>query len=312
VEDVFGTKLRDSHKGSEIPFSFEELASARRIAKPPLQRIRASDGVELAYRAYVPRDPQGVLVLYHGGGAHSGAGYEHIAADLSADHSVAVFTPDVRGHGASGGARGDAPSTKRVLDDVDVLVDEVKKLHPAVPMFLGGHSSGAALVLQHSGAGEIRGVAGYVFISAEMGFLSRTAWKNRRPFSSAAVPAFILHRLTGGVLFGHSKAVKLNYPNEVLDSDIGLLAYYTVNMANALVPTSPARQLRRLRKPLGVWIGELDELLDAGKVERLVKRACPWAYVERITGEKHLTILLKAADHVGLWIARESDKLVAH
>jgi acylglycerol lipase len=296
---------------SGIPFSFRELASAPEITKPPLQWIQASDGVKLVYRAYVPENPRAVLILYHGGGAHNGAGYEYIAYGLSKDYGIAVFTPDVRGHGASGGARGDAPSTKQVLNDVDKLVSKVKGHHPECPVFIGGHSSGATLVLQHSGVGETQGIVGYVFISPEMGLVSRTARKNREPFASVAALPFIVHHLTGGMLFGHSKAVKLNYPDEMLDPDIGLLAYYTVNMANALVSTSPSRQLRQLEKPLGVWIGELDELLDARKVERFVKRACPWAYVERIAGEKHLTILLKAAHHIGPWIIKEANRLVA-
>jgi hypothetical protein len=73
-------------------------------------------------------------------------------------------------------------------------------------------------------------------------------------------------------------------------------------MANALTPSSPRKQLNQLDKPLGVWIGDLDEVLDADKVESFVKSASPSAYVEKVSGEKHLSILIKGAQYIGPWI----------
>lgn len=92
-------------------------------------------------------DPQ---IFYHGGGAHSGAGYAHLAAGLRDGSGVAVYTPDIRGHGHSQGERGDAPSTEQLFRDVDGFVDLVRGAHPDRPLFVGGHSSGAGLVLNYA------------------------------------------------------------------------------------------------------------------------------------------------------------------
>ena len=54
--------------------------------------------------------------------------------------------------------------------------------------------------------------------------------------------------------------------------------------------------------PLGVWIGEEDELLDAVKVVSFVKKNNPAAYTKIIEKEKHLSILLTASDPMGAWI----------
>ena len=286
-----------------VPFSLDELQSAPEIELPAMEKIKAGDGVKLAFRAYIPEAPQAVLIFYHGGGAHGGAGYQYIGDRISRDYGVAAVIPDIRGHGASGGARGDAPGSKQVMDDVDKLIEEVGRRFTGIPLFLGGHSSGAGLLLNHLSAGKMKAVAGYVFVSPNLGPLSGIARKGGS-FAKFSVIAFIAHCLTGGRLFGHSRAVRLNYPEEVLDSDAGLLPYYTINMSNAVTPYSPGRRLRQLRKPLGVWIGELDELFDPGKVEAFVKRSCPDAYVARIPGEKHLSIFLKAAGYIGPWILR--------
>ena len=92
------------------PFSMQELSQAGTGDLAASQTLRASDDIALAYRAYLPAEPTAVVVFYHGGGAHSGAGYAHLAAGLRDGPQVAVYTPDIRGHGESAGERGDAPS----------------------------------------------------------------------------------------------------------------------------------------------------------------------------------------------------------
>jgi hypothetical protein len=73
-------------------------------------------------------------------------------------------------------------------------------------------------------------------------------------------------------------------------------------MANAVTPSSPREQLNQLKKPLGVWIGDSDELSDADKVVSFVKSAYPGAYVKKVLGEKHLSILIQGAQYIGPWI----------
>jgi acylglycerol lipase len=294
------TTSQEKKNMSNEPFSFRELRNVQRIPIPPIETVTASDGIKLVYRSYVPRKPVAGIIFYHGGGAHSAAGYEHLAAALSSRCNIATFTPDIRGHGKSEGARGDAPNPQQVLKDISSLVMHIKKRYPHLPLYLGGHSSGAGLILNYSGLAGKADVEGYIFLSPQLGFRSKTERAdNPHPFARVNVLPFIINAMTGGALLGHSKAVTFNYPAELLQSDAGFVGYNTVNMANALTPSSPREQLNQLDKPLGAWIGDLDEVLDADKIVSFVKSASPGAYVEKVSGEKHLSILIKGAQYIG-------------
>lgn len=301
---------------SNEPFSFQELRNVKEIPLPPIETVAATDGIKLAYRSYVPKQSKAALIFYHGGGAHSAAGYQYLGAGLSSRYKIATFTPDIRGHGKSEGARGDTPNPQQVLKDISSLVMHIKKQYPHLTLYLGGHSSGAGLILNYSSFAGKEDVAGYVFLSPQLGYRSKTGrTDNPHPFARVNVLPFIINGMTGGALLGHSKAVTFNYPAELLKADTGFVGYNTVNMANALTPSSPREQLNQLDKPLGVWIGALDEVLDADKVVSFVKSAHPDAkvvslvksassgiYVEKVPGEKHLSILIKGAQYIGPWI----------
>ena len=229
--------------------------------------LTASDDVALAYRRYAPIDPRAVLLFYHGGGAHSGAGYQFLGHGLQTEYDIAVYMPDIRGHGASGGPRGDAPGPRQVWDDITTFIKHVRAVHPQLPLFLGGHSSGAALALNYASQADHEPVAGYVFLSPQLGsraHIDRPALA--APFATVDGSAFAAHAMSGGATHGHDYAVKFNYPAEALAADPGLVAAITVNMSNALMPAAPDRQFAALDRPFGLWIGAEDELFLPDKV----------------------------------------------
>ena len=296
---VSAASSRDNSKS--YPFSFKELLSAEQVFIPSLQYIEASDNTKLAYREYIPKQITAILLFYHGGGAHSTDGYQHIGNGLSNRFNIAVFTPDIRGHGDSGGERGDTKSTEQVFDDVGVFIRHIRMKHPAKALFLGGHSSGAGLILNYSNIKTREKVQGYLFLSPQLGFRSNTEKENNpNPFANVKTNLFVENARFG--THGNSKAVFFNYPKEILKKDSKLLTAITVNMANAITPTSPAKQIQELNLPLAVWIGKEDELLDAVKVTFFVKENNPKSYTKIIEREKHLSILLTASNHMGSWI----------
>ena len=103
---------------SDEPFSLQELTAAGRNGLVAVSSVAASDDVTLSYRPYLPETPSASVIFYHGGGAHSGAGYHHLGIGLRDAFNLAVYMPDLRGHGASGGARGDAPRPQQVWRDI--------------------------------------------------------------------------------------------------------------------------------------------------------------------------------------------------
>src|SRR5918912_637337 len=68
-----------------------------------------------------PGRPDKVMVLVHGMGGHGGY-YATSVAPYIAPTGVAVYAPDLRGHGRSEGKRGDIESFRLFQDDVATAV----------------------------------------------------------------------------------------------------------------------------------------------------------------------------------------------
>ncbi|RYD69669.1 MAG: alpha/beta fold hydrolase [Verrucomicrobiaceae bacterium] len=88
---------------------------------------------------------QAEAVLTHGFGEHSRR-YEHVAAALSGC-GIRAWTYDLRGHGRSGGRRGDAVSYELFLKDLGQMIERASIT--GRPCFLLGHSFGGQITLRY-------------------------------------------------------------------------------------------------------------------------------------------------------------------
>jgi len=281
--------------------------------------------VELSIKIYKPPAsiPQKeiALLFYHGGGAYSGGGYQYLAKGLSEQYGITVYLPDLRGHGDSGGARGDAPSKEQVWRDIDTAVEFVANKHKQkqqqqkkstgkpFQIYLGGHSSGGGLVVNYAterndNSNKSSMLKGYVLVSPELGYMSGTARPNRKEFARVNIFAFIANGIFG--ILGHNKAVRFNYPVELLQQDKGLVGFNTVNMANAITPETPKEQMTSMctsddSKPVGLWVGSDDELFDANKVADFVSDT-DRNTATVLPGKNHLGILVDIHEKIGPWI----------
>lgn len=304
---------------SNSPFSFSEiLASNNEHDEQEPVTIMASDGVELAIKIYEPPTAtatQTSLLFYHGGGAYSGGGYQNLAKGLSEKYGITVFLPDIRGHGVSGGDRGDAPSKEQVWRDIDTALDFVakkqqEKFGKLSKIYLGGHSSGGGLVVNYAtepNNSRLDMLEGYVLVSPELGYLSGTARKDRTDFAKVNILAFIVNGIFG--VLGHNKAVQFNYPAEVLAANKGLVSFNTVNMANAITPENPKEQIASMTsdgaKPVALWVGADDELFDAEKVAEYVPET-EHNTGKVLKGKNHLGILVEIHQQIGPWITKQN------
>lgn len=252
------------------PFSLKEVAEATRNfnLKTPLY-VEANDKIQLAFYSFVPQSPKAVIVFYHGGGAWSKAMYQLMAQETSLNHNMAVYLFDIRGHGYSKGARGDAPTSQQVWDDVDVALNFVKKKHADIPVFLAGHSSGCGLIINYISQIKSKKADGYFFLAPFLGSYSETDIKyveTEKKFVSK-VRTFILitHAFSGGWLFAHVPAIYFNYSllNKV---DPLMLSYYTCAMASAVFPRNSSKIFTQINEPCALFIGQEDEQFDPVKV----------------------------------------------
>jgi len=88
----------------------------------------------------------GALLILHGIGEHSGR-YHHIPSFLSQDFDT-FYTMDLRGHGRSAGLRGHTPSFDSFVEDLRLVVQEIKKREPQKKLYLLAHSFGGLISLR--------------------------------------------------------------------------------------------------------------------------------------------------------------------
>jgi len=290
-------------------FSLSALKEADKKPLSPLQHVNATDDLLLAYRTYLPQQAQAVLIFLHGGGAHSGLSYNNIGVDLRDDFDIAVYMPDIRGHGSSEGARGDAPNKEQVWADINTIVQQARHRYPHHPIFVGGHSSGAGLALNYSSWPQHADVDGYVFLAPYFGYKSETnhdADKSHRvQFSSVNTAKFILNSVSFGLLAGHDKAVMFHFPEQVLKNNPKIVTFNTVNMSNALTPSAPDSQLAGIAQ-FGLWIGEQDEAFDAAKVTAFAQEHAGQERneIKMVKDENHFSIILSGAKYIGPWLVQ--------
>lgn len=107
----------------------------------------AADGVRVRWHGWTVAEPRAALLLAHGLGEHAGR-YAALAAWL-ARHGVAVYAPDHRGHGGSGGVQGHVDSFAHFADDFARFRREVASRVAGLPLFVMGHSLGGLIALRY-------------------------------------------------------------------------------------------------------------------------------------------------------------------
>lgn len=105
-----------------------------------------------------------VMCLIHGIGEHAGR-YRRMA-DMLCEKGIAVVAMDLRGHGISGGVRGDTAPREEVLKDVDELIKYAQRFYPGLPVTLYGHSMGGNICLDYRARGTLNDVPAKYIVSA--------------------------------------------------------------------------------------------------------------------------------------------------
>jgi len=108
----------------------------------------AKDGTHLLVRHWAAAGhPWASVLLVHGVGEHSGR-YERTAG-VFADAGIDVTAFDLRGHGGSGGRRGDVERWSDYLDDIGLMLERVRSAGSGRPVVLVGHSMGGLLCTEY-------------------------------------------------------------------------------------------------------------------------------------------------------------------
>ncbi len=149
----------------------DNQVTSGRDASEPMEVIETmltpGDGIHIFVRAWVPGNPQRILVCVQGLGGYGGY-YEELARQLVLDGTLLV-APDLRGHGQSEGSRGDIESFDCYLADLDAAVRWVSDAWRDKSIFILGESMGASIAIQYIASLQYRmnpiHIAGLVLVS---------------------------------------------------------------------------------------------------------------------------------------------------
>lgn len=281
----------------------KDLESVALVPSEPLFVQSKYDKTNLHIRYYSSNNDQGkTLVFLHGGGANMSLGYFQFASQLLKKNKISVCLVDLRGHGKSGGNRGDADSSKVVWQDIDDIIIYLKEKIKVKTIYIGGHSSGAGCCLNYLTRYKYAAIVkGGVFIAPELGpFVEKNSATPIREKSFAVVKHkvwFVIHALTNGLIGGNQKVIHFPMYDKFEDK-LGLVSSYTVNMANAVTPRKPLEQLRSVNIPIGIFIAKKDGLFNCDQMLNFIQSAQNQNISTFVLDNNHLDILLNSAGEV--------------
>jgi len=123
---------------------------------PVVEHVAPRDGTPLLLRHWPVEtgEPWASLLLVHGLAEHTGR-YERFGAQLAAA-GVDTCGFDLRGFGASGGARASIDRWSQLHDDLEERLNAVRSIDPNRPLVLYGHSLGGLIALGYVLDGRAR------------------------------------------------------------------------------------------------------------------------------------------------------------
>ena len=246
-EDLAALKIR-----YEQPYSVET------------RRFRMRDGTVLAsqYLKLKGAGPRTTIVLVHGV-LGSSFPLNRTSGLLREATGAEVVAIDLRGHGASGGARGDVDYIGQYEDDLADVIREIRARQPDGKIILAGHSMGGGIALRYAQRPGVPPVDGYLLLAPYLGWSSPTTRKEANPDAPGGAEFIKVHlsrilglkllNAAGITAFNGLRTQLFNLPPEV-----PLRSYSYRAMENG-APEDYRAALKAVQAPLLVIVGSRDE-----------------------------------------------------
>jgi alpha-beta hydrolase superfamily lysophospholipase len=274
-------------------------AAVMRLPAPPVQRYRARDGAQLAYRAFTVETPNPpvVAILLHGSGGSSLN--MTVLGQALAKAGVPALAPDARGQGLSG-RRGDIDYIGQLDDDLADFTAVARKAYPDARLVLVGHSAGGGFALRIAGEAQGRAFSRFVLLSPVLGRLAPT----NRPDGGWAKPKIgrivllAAANAVGITAFNGATAIDFNLPPGA--EALGLTPAWSYRMMINYDPRGvtqlvgrPAYRLdaARAQAPITVIAGAADEQFFADRYAAAFAGLPRPVTVELAPGVSHMGVV---------------------
>lgn len=251
--------LPSKSKTNHIGITPAEAVILRQKLVEPHQQFTTTDGETLFLRRWNPDTIQSVkkdiaVLIFHGFTAHSGA-YNMAGVPISVG-GYTVFGLDYRGHGLSGGNRGDSPNKERWIADLAESVKYIKSLGFSKVIVLG-HSLGMASAICAADAVPNE-ISGLVLLSG--------AYEGKKGLTKP-IPLFEKTKILASSIFRPSyPAVEYYREGMTVSKDPLFNFHYTLRFLT-MIDVKKLRLPKDLNIPVLVGVGDKDELFDIDKVK---------------------------------------------
>lgn len=255
-------------------------------ALPPLSFYSSRAGDSLACRIYPALSAKSAVVLIHGSSASSRS--MHALASYLQKQEIEVYVPDVRGHGASG-RKGDIEYLGQLEDDLEDLLSQLR--HHEKSLTLMGFSSGGAFVLRFAASDRGDLFDHYIALAPYIRYDAPTTRPSDEKWAEAAVPRIVVLTLLGAPgakYLGHLPVIAFAVSPVSAKDQTPTYSYRLYK--NFALHHDYQTDLKAIRKPLSVIIGEKDELLYPQKYLDMFAKAQPHAQIEIVPGIGHTSL----------------------
>ena len=272
--------LPTKSKISNAGISPEEAAVLRQHYKGPHNQFITTDGETLFLRRWnpdslIPAKRDIAVLIFHGFTAYSGP-YSMAAIPISAG-GYTTFGLDYRGHGLSGGNRGDSPGKERWIADLAESVKFIKGLGFSKVIILG-HSLGVASAICATDAIPNE-ISGLILLSG--------AYEGRKGLSKPLSFFQNLKILASSIFRPSYQAVEYYRDGMTVSKDSLFNFRYTLRFLT-MIDVKKLRLPESLNIPVLVGVGDKDELFEIDKVKD---------FYNLIPGDKKEFFVMKNATH---------------
>ncbi|MBZ0188106.1 MAG: alpha/beta fold hydrolase, partial [Candidatus Obscuribacterales bacterium] len=236
--------------------------------------------------SWIDKQPVAVILAIHGFGLHKGT-YDSFAREL-AEQGIAVYAIDIRGFGSWIGKGVNRIDFDSSMQDIGLTLNQIKKLHPGLPIIVLGESMGGAVAMK----------AASVFPDQIDGLISSVPAGDRFDSADSQI-GVVKHAFLHG----------MDAPLDVGPSVVGAAtkkaglreAWLSDPLARTMVTPAELLEFSNFMNKTFVYapkIKKMPVLFIQGSQDKLVRPAGTWKLFNRISSLNKQFVLSTTAEHL--------------